>query len=152
MGWLKGLGIALIVLLAIAQFIRPSRTNPAVDPALELKSVPPGIQPIFERSCNDCHSNRTVWPWYSNIAPVSWYVAYDVSEGRRELNLSQWETYNEGRKSKKLKEICKEVRDGDMPKPIYTFIHRGTSLTRADVQMICNWTEASQQGQPTQNR
>lgn len=148
MAWLKGLGIALILLLIIAQFIRPSRTNPAIGPAAELKSVPPQVQSILARSCDDCHSSRTVWPWYSNIAPVSWYLAYDVSEGRRELNVSQWGTYNERKKSKKMAEICKEVRNGNMPKPMYAFIHRGASLSKADVQTICDWTEASKQAPP----
>lgn len=152
MGWLKGVAIVLLVLLAIAQFIRPSRTNPPIDPVLELKSVPPELQPIFARSCNDCHSNRTVWPWYSNVAPVSWLVAYDVSEGRRELNFSQWGTYNESRKSKKLDEICREVRDGDMPGALYTLIHRGASLTKADAERICGWIETSQQAPPVKRQ
>ena len=149
MVWVKRVVIAVLVCLAVAQFVRPSRTNPPVNPALEInaaQSVPPELQSIFARSCNDCHSNRTVWPWYSNVAPVSWLLAYDVKEGRREMNLSQWGTYDEAKRNKLLGEMCNEVSNGEMPGTFYTIMHPAGRLTKADVQTICRWTETSKQG------
>jgi len=151
--WVKRVAIALLVCLAVAQFVRPSRTNPPVNPALEInavQSVPSELQSLFARSCHDCHSSRTVWPWYSHVAPVSWILAYDVNEGRREMNLSRWGTYDEGKRSKLLGETCKEVSDGEMPGVFYILMHPAARLTKADVQTICRWTQSSEQGLPAE--
>ena len=88
--WAKRLILALVVLFMIAQFFRPTRTNPPVDPTLEInasQSLGPAIHSIFARSCNDCHSDLTVWPWYSSVAPASWLLSYDVNKGLDERNL-----------------------------------------------------------------
>jgi len=145
----KRVAIALLVCLAVAQFVRPSRTNRPVSPALEInavQSVPSDLQSIFARSCYDCHSNRTVWPWYSHVAPVSWLLTYDVNEGRREMNLSRWGTYDKSKRNKLLGETCKEVSDGEMPGMFYTLMNPAARLTKADVQTICGWTQSSEQG------
>src|SRR5579884_867516 len=88
--WLKRTILTLVVLFVAIQFVRPPRTNPPINPNLEISAVhplAPEVESIFTRSCNDCHSNRTVWPWYSGVAPSSWLVAGDVNEGRSKMNL-----------------------------------------------------------------
>jgi heme-binding protein len=116
--WLKRLILPLVVLLLVIQVFRPARTNPPVDPQREMHAnltVDPGVASLFARSCNDCHSNRTVWPWYSEVAPASWLVVSDVNRGRKALNLSEWSMYRLEAQRKHLIEVCKEVSEGEMP-------------------------------------
>ena len=85
--WVKRLVVALVVLIVIAQVIRPSRINSPVDPSREIGatlSLRPPVAAILERSCNDCHSNRTVWLWYSGVAPVSWLCLLYTSDAADE--------------------------------------------------------------------
>lgn len=142
--FLKILVISLVAVGAAIQFVRPERTNPPVDPKKEITAhlaVEPAVMATLERSCNDCHSNRTVWPAYSNIAPVSWLVVQDVNEGRKEMNFSEWGSGKEKEPGELLGKICEEAKDGDMPGAAYTFMHPRAKLTPADVQTICNWTK-----------
>ena len=137
--------LALVVLFMIAQFIRPSRTNPPVDPALAInasQTVGPAIHSIFARSCNDCHSDLTIWPWYSSVAPTSWLLSYDVKKGRSAMNLSRWGAYPVEKRNDLVKEICTEMSDGEMPGRAYTILHPVARLTDADVQTVCRWTHA----------
>jgi hypothetical protein len=88
--------IVIVVLLVVAQFFRPSFVNPPIDPTKTLVAttpVPANVESIFERSCYDCHSNKTVYPWYSKVAPVSWLLARDINGGRHQVNFSEWATY-----------------------------------------------------------
>ena len=138
-------GLVLLVPAGI-QFIRPDRTNPPEDHSVTLNastSVPVDISAILERSCADCHSNRTNWPWYSNVAPISWSVAEHVSHGREELNFSVWAEYSEERRSRKLEEICEEIRGRHMPHPQYLWIHRDARLTGDEIEKVCEWTKGS---------
>lgn len=144
MKWLKRAVIALAIIFAAAQFIRPSMTNPPVDESRTLRAktqVSPEVHAIMERSCNDCHSNKTTWPWYSQIAPTSWYLSFHVNEGRTELNLSDWAAYDTREATHKLEEICEEVKAGEMPMKSYLLIHPSANLSDADKQALCNWTE-----------
>lgn len=126
------LGLAL-VFLGI-QFIRPEATNPPVEWKADF---PPQIAAIFNRSCHDCHSHTTDWPWYSQVAPVSWWVRDHVIKGRKKWDYSKWAP-----DPHELGAICREVSKGDMPLPSYTWIHRDAKLSPADIKTICDWTEA----------
>lgn len=140
---LKIAAVLLILAVAGIQFVRPERTNPASDPARSLEAnayVPPAVAAVLERSCNDCHSNKTVWPWYSNVAPISWSVVDHVNEGREELNLSEWGTYSEERRARKLEEICEEVEERGMPHYQYVWLHRDAALSEAEIRLLCTWT------------
>jgi hypothetical protein len=133
------LGLALV--FVVMQAIVPAKTNPASDPARSLRAVHPeatAALAVMERSCRDCHSNDTVWPWYSKVAPVSWLVARDVREGRRELNMSEFGTYNAQKQQRKLEEACAQVKAGEMPMWIYTLQHAETKLQPGDVETICS--------------
>ena len=140
-------GIALVV---VAQFIPVTGVNPPVDPTQTIftrMTVPAEVAGVLTRACQDCHSNQTVWPWYSRIAPVSWLVINDVDEGRRELNFSEWGRYNERRQDRKLKEICEQVERGKMPMPIYTVMHPQAKLTASDRKALCDWSGAGRKKQ-----
>jgi hypothetical protein len=142
---LKWLVIIVAVVFLAAQFKRPARTNPAVDQTQTLEAhtqMTPQVASVLSRSCNDCHSHKTVWPWYTNVAPVSWFIADHVEDGRRHLNFSEWGKGDERRKRKKLEEICEEVRDGAMPLSSYTPLHPQAKLTPEDIKTLCDWTEA----------
>jgi hypothetical protein len=96
---------------------------------------------VFQRACQDCHSEKTRFPWYSYIAPVSMLVRHDVVRGREWLNLSRWSEYPMVRKQRLLSEIANQVEDRDMPLRQYTLIHPGARLSDAEVEAIFRWTQ-----------
>jgi len=140
---LKWAVIVLALIFVLIQVVRPARTNPPVDESKTLQAtanVPPEVGAILERSCNDCHSSKTIWPWYSEVAPASWYLAFHVNEGRRELSFSEWGTYQPKKAAQKLEEICEQVEAGEMPIKSYVPLHPQARLSDADKQVLCNWT------------
>lgn len=137
-GWRFTLAMALVAIFVLAQAIRPARTNPAIDPAMTLQT-PAEVSAILTRACADCHSSETRWPWYTQVAPASWYIIHDVNEGRGELSLSEWGRYTPQRKERKLQEICAELNEGAMPPVAYTWMHREATLTEADRLAVCAW-------------
>lgn len=150
--WGKRVVLAGIAVFVLAQFIPVAGDNPPIDPAQTVfarMTVAPEVAAILSRACQDCHSNQTVWPWYSRIAPVSWLVINDVNEGRRELNFSEWGRYNVRRQDRKLKEICEQVERGKMPMPIYTVMHPDAKLTASDRKALCDWSGAARKSQAT---
>jgi hypothetical protein len=150
---LKWLVIVLACLFIIIQFRRPARTNPPIDQSQTIEAhtqMTPQVASILARSCNDCHSNKTVWPWYTNVAPISWFITDHVNEGRSHLNLSQWGHNDQRRQRKKLEEMCDEVKDGAMPLSSYTPLHAGSKLSPDDIKTLCNWTEAERAQPGTQ--
>lgn len=131
-------------MFAALQLVRPERTNPPVDPSMRLDAqltVPREVAAILERSCRDCHTNETRWPWYSQVAPPSLLLAHDVREGRDELNFSEWGDYDAETADEQLEEICEMVTDGEMPLRPYTWLHPDARLSAADVSRLCEWTE-----------
>ncbi len=138
------IGLVVVALaLAGAQLIRPTFSNPPIVPGRsidQVMDVPAEVKSILERSCSDCHSNRTNYPWYSYITPVNWFLASHINEGRRELNFSEWGTYGDGKKARKLKEICEMVEQDSMPLPSYLWIHRNAALSATEKTIMCGWT------------
>lgn len=141
---LKFVIIALVVAFVIGQFIRPDFTNPPVNPSETLVAstdVPADVQMILGRSCTDCHSNQTSYPWYSKITPANWFLADHINEGRREMNLSVWNTYTAKKKVRKLDELCEQVSGGEMPLPSYLWIHWDARLAEGDAARLCEWAK-----------
>lgn len=141
----RTLVLIVVVLLAGMQLFRPDRTNPPEDPNRTLFAampLPPDVARILQTSCLDCHSHRTNWPWYSNVAPMSWLVANHVDEGRREMNFSTWAELNAHRAQKLLDEICEEVEEGKMPQPSYLWMHRDAELSEQEKAALCAWASA----------
>lgn len=135
--------IAAVAALMLAQTVRPARTNPPIDPARTLHSrapVPAEVAGILDRACRDCHSNETRWPWYSHVAPVSWFVIDHVNHGRSHFNYSDWAQYDAAEAARLLKESCKLTEAAAMPLASYSIVHRSAALTPAEVRAICDWT------------
>lgn len=145
---LKVLRWGLVVLFCafvVAQFFGPARTNPVADASQSVEAnlqVTPEVAAVLDHSCSDCHSNKTRWPWYSHVAPVSWFVIDHVNEGRENINFSEWTQYTPQNADALLRQICREVRAGVMPLSSYTPLHPGSEVSAEDRQKICAWTDA----------
>jgi hypothetical protein len=101
--------------------------------------MPQNVQQILKTSCYDCHSNNTVYPWYSNIQPVAWWLKDHIDEGKRELNFSEFATYRIGRQYRKLEEINGEVKENKMPLESYTLIHSDAKLSDEQKLTLATW-------------
>jgi hypothetical protein len=140
--------LIVAVLLVAIQLYRPAKTNPPVEASKTLQAnsqMPPDVAQAINRSCSDCHTYNTTWPKYSYVAPISWIVTDDVTEGRRHVNFSEWGTYSAERLQTKLGDICNEVKDGGMPLRQYTWMHAGTALSQSQRESVCAWTKSEQQ-------
>lgn len=141
----KILAVVIVAALVVIQFFRIDKTNPTIvegntiDAAM---AVPPDVKLILGRSCNDCHSNNTVYPWYSNVQPVAWFLKDHIDEGRHELNLSEFNTYSAKKKKRKLEEVCEMVESAAMPLPSYLWIHRDAGLSETEKRALCDWAKA----------
>ena len=134
----KNVGFVLIAILFLAQAIRIEKSNPPVSSDI---SADPAIKPLLRRACYNCHSNETVWPWYSNVAPASWLVGSDVKEARRRMNFSEWGAYSSEMQAHKLRGIAEEMESGEMPPWYYAMAHSDSHLNHAERTRIVNWTE-----------
>lgn len=145
---LKWTAIVLVALFAMMQVIRPARTNPPVDGSRTLEAhsqLTPEAAAVINRSCKDCHSNQTRWPWYSNVAPVSWFLINHVNDGREQMNFSDWAQYSQSEQTDFLKKICREVKLGDMPLHSYLWLHGDAKLSSEDVKVLCDWASSESQ-------
>jgi hypothetical protein len=143
----RGALLGFIALVVVVQIYRPSRENLPIVATRTLEAavpVPPAVEEILARSCNDCHSDQTRWPWYSNVAPVSWMIADHVTNGRRHLNFSEWIRSDiddpAGYTRQKFISACRELRLGRMPLLSYELLHPGARLSPAQVQAFCDWS------------
>lgn len=135
--WVGG---ALVLVLAGIQLLPVERTNPPVESEV---AAPPAARAVLRRACYDCHSHETRWPWYTHVAPVSWLVANDVQEGRRELNFSQWQRRDERRQAKAIHEVWEKVSRGTMPPWYYTPLHPEARLSVEDREALRAWQDAA---------
>jgi hypothetical protein len=136
----------LFVAFVAAQLVRPERANPATDVTRSIQGVlgaGSGVAAVVNRACRDCHTNATVWPAYTQIAPVSWLMAYAVNEGRRTVNFSEWATYSREQQRILLAVSCDDVTSGKMP-GAYTWLRPETRLSVKDVETICSAARQAQ--------
>ena len=105
-------------------------------------SAPPTIEVILKRSCYDCHSNETRWPWYGYVAPLSWWVERDVELGRKQLNFSEWSSYHPTTKIRKFQWIDRTLRQKNMPPWSYRILHPQTALNQTDLLLLLKWIES----------
>lgn len=131
--------VAFVIVFVAAQLVRPDRTNPTTEPARTIQAsagTTSELGTILDRSCGDCHSNATVWPWYTKVAPASWLMAYGVKEGRKAVNFSEWSTYPPEAQRALLSASCQDASDGKMP-GAYTLLRPDTRLSPRDIETIC---------------
>jgi heme-binding protein len=137
---LKVVVIVLVVAWVAAQLVRPNRTNPPIDRSRTIQAhvgMSSGLVAVLDRACSDCHSNATVWPWYTQVAPMSWLMAYGVAEGRKAVNFSEWAAYPPEQQRKLLSRACQDASEGKMPGSPYTLLHPEARLSARDLETIC---------------
>ncbi|MEO8583229.1 MAG: heme-binding domain-containing protein [Flavitalea sp.] len=138
--------IFLLISLVIIQFIRPARNlGEASSPSDITKTVhvPDTVLSMLQTSCYDCHSNRTAYPWYTNINPVGLWLHGHVKDGKEGLNFSDLSSFTKKKLDHRLKDIGEMVENGDMPLPSYTWIHTYSILSTAQRKLIKEWTESA---------
>ena len=138
--WIRIVLLGLLVLLVGIQLVPMDRSNHVE------QGVVPAPQPVLavlQRSCFDCHSNHTRWPWYAYVAPVSWLVVNDVHEGRHEMNFTEWNRAGARRRARVAAKVWDEVEEGKMPLPSYLRMHAEAKLSEADRAVLRGWAEAS---------
>ena len=134
---LKNISIALIFILLMIQSIQIDKTIKPVNPTADFISVTAAnteVAGLLKTACYDCHSNQPTYPWYTNMAPVSWWIKHHINEGSQHLNFSIWGTYSEKRKNHKLEECIEMIEEGEMPMYSYTLMHKEAKL--ADSQKL----------------
>ena len=131
--------MGILALLVVIQFVPLDTSAPAENGEIP---APPEVREILTRACYDCHSSRTKWPWYSKVAPVSWWIADHVKDGRRHLNFTQWNSYDAKKRAEAFEESWEEVEHGAMPLPSYVRGHSEAKLSAEDKQALKAWSES----------
>ena len=136
--------IAIIALLIIIQLFRIDKTNPPIEIAKDFITItnpPADIAKMIKTSCYDCHSHESVYPWYSNIAPVSWFLKGHINEAREHVNFSEWANYPLDKVKRKLDACSEDIEKGDMPLGSYTMIHTNAKLNAEQSKKLSDWFE-----------
>ena len=135
------LGGALVVM----QFFQIDRSNP---PSKDPLAGPEQVKAVLERACYDCHSNETRWPWYAYVAPMSWLVGDHVTEGRSELNFSDWRAMSAKDRAEMREEVYEEAAEGNMPPSDYLLLHSDAALSADDLAILRDWSQAKLSDEP----
>jgi hypothetical protein len=141
----KKILLGLAIFLVLIQFIHPEK-NESDDQTNNISTkyvVPNDVQHLLSVSCNDCHSNKTTYPWYNNIQPVAWFLNHHVTDGKRHLNFSTFTTLPIAIQNHKLGEIVETVEKKEMPDGSYTLfgLHKEANLTAEQRELIINWAK-----------
>ena len=138
----KKIGLILLAIIIIMQFFRIDKTNPEIVLAndfIEIKQPDAKTTRLLKSACYDCHSNTTNYPWYSNVAPISWWLQDHIDEAKSHVNFSEWTSYDEKKQLHKLHECYEEVEHGEMPLESYTWIHSEANLSHEDREHLEHW-------------
>ena len=141
----KKIGIAVVVILVLMQFKRIDKTNPEFNEAEDFITIaqpPAEIATLIKDACYDCHSHQAKYPWYSNVAPISWMLENHINEGREHLNFSIWGTYEAKKADHKLEEAAEEVEESNMPMKPYVVMHSEAKMTDAQKSALIEWFES----------
>jgi cytochrome c551/c552 len=141
--WVVRVLVLLVVLFALAQIVPYGRSHSNPPVTSEAPWTDPAVKTLARDACYDCHSNETVWPWYANIAPVSWVMQWDVDSGRKNLNFSEW-----GTARGESDDPAGAVRDGSMPLWFYPPMHPNAKLTPAERAQLADALQALSSGAP----
>jgi len=142
---LRKIVLLFLAILVIIQFFHPSRNKAAGAQPNNIDAVhpvPANVKAVLDKACMDCHSNNTVYPWYSKIQPVDWWLTHHINEGKGELNFDEFAVYNLRRQYHKLEEIGKTVKENEMPLDSYTWIHHEARLTEEEKTTLISWADA----------
>ncbi len=141
---MKKVLLGLLVVFILMQMIRPNKNDSRndINHISTVINVPGQVQEILKTSCNDCHSNFTNYPWYSEIAPVSWYLASHVNDGKKHMNLSDWTIYNKNQQDHILKDFEEVVETHEMPLKSYLILHKEAEMTAEQYEILMNWVKS----------
>ncbi len=134
--------LGLLAAFIVAQFVRIDKTNPPADASLDFiasKKPPAEIASILKTACYDCHSHKTAYPWYSNVAPVSWWLKGHINGGREHLNFSEFANYSPDKAKYKMEEIVEVVEGKEMPMLTYMVMHKEAWLSQEQRDLLVNW-------------
>jgi hypothetical protein len=134
---IRWVGAGIAVVLAMLLYPMP-RTNPPVEEEIP---APGAVREILHRSCYDCHSNETRWPWYAHVPPFKFFVVHHVEEARRHMNFSTWNNFSAKKRAKRLREIMEEIDEAEMPLPSYLRLHPDANLGAKDKELLRIWSE-----------
>lgn len=138
----NAIGLIILGVFIVIQFIRPGRSVPAVDPAQDIRQVlqpPAEVSSLLKDACYDCHSYETKYPWYSQIAPVSWWLANHINEGREQANFSTFGALSAEDRAEVLEEAAEYVGNGEMPLDSYTWMHPEAKLNDGQRKLLVDW-------------
>jgi hypothetical protein len=141
---LKKILLFLLAALVIIQFIHPKKNKSEGDQpntVAKVYTIPPDVNEILVKACNDCHSNNTAYPWYSKIQPVDWWLDKHVKDGKRHLNLDEYTQRPLRYQYHKMEEIAEQVKEGEMPLDSYTWMHKDAKLTEAEKNKLIAWAD-----------
>jgi len=137
---LRWAGLSLVGILVVIQFFPAERTNP---PVVAEIVAPEEVMTILDRACYDCHSNRTRWPWYSRVAPLSWWLVEHVDDGRGDLNFTEWPMLDFETQELAFHDIEEQIAEGEMPLFSYLLLHPGARLSEAEKRTLIDWAAAN---------
>lgn len=140
----KIVGLGLLAVLILLQFFQPEKNMAPVDPELDMLEVlvlPEPMADLIKNACYDCHSNQTVYPWYSRVSPVSWYLNKHIVKGKTDMNFSEYGLLEKADKIGLFADFCDVVDAGTMPLQSYILIHKNARLTQEERETLCSWTE-----------
>lgn len=136
--------LGLLAIFIISQFFPANLPEVILDNPSDLllnNDVPKDIEKMLRATCYDCHSNETVYPWYSYVSPVKFLISKDTRDARKHLNFSEWENYSKADMLEALDEISEEVGEGEMPMKIYPITHPDAKLSDVDREVLISWAE-----------
>ena len=140
---MKKILLSILVVFVLIQFIRPEKnvSGDKTNHISTIMEIPNDVNEILITSCVDCHSNTTLYPWYSEIAPVSWYLASHVNDGKEHLNFSEWASYNKDQQKHILNDLQEELEDQEMPLKSYLIIHKDAEMTKNQYETLLSWVK-----------
>jgi hypothetical protein len=149
---LKKISLILAITLLFIQSFRIDKSTKPVDTSKDLISLTAPsaeVTQLLKTACYDCHSNQPTFPWYTNIAPVSWWIKHHIDEGSHHLNFSEWGTFELKRKNHKLDECVEMLEKNEMPMSSYTWIHQEAKITDAQRLLLIEWFKGLKENNPS---
>lgn len=140
----KKIALILLLVFIVMQFFRPENNRDKsehLEVFLTETNPPQEVGMVLRQACYDCHSNNTVYPWYGNIAPVSYWMADHIDHGKGDLNFSDWANYSVRKKAHKLEEVVEVLENHEMPLKEYTWTHKEARLSQEERKAVIGWAE-----------
>lgn len=143
---LKKILLAVLIVLIVIQFIHPKKNQSTAPQPYNVETKYPmsaEVKAIMQKACNDCHSNNTVYPWYSKLQPIDWMLAKHVVDGKKHLNFDEFTNKPAYRQYRKLEEVAEQIKEGEMPLQSYTITHKDAILTDAEKEAVYAWVNSA---------